>query len=106
MRHSFFPRDALRWRDEVQVGARLQAAAEAHRRELDALERTFARRVEAAERLLSLVLFEQEAARRQIKVLVEEVRGLREAVLVVSRAESPVALSDVFSQSSLVEHSL
>ena len=87
------------------MGARLQAISDSHKRELDAIERTLGRRVEAAERLLSLVLFEQEAARRQIKVLVEEVKGLREAVLVVSRADSPVALSDVecMSQSSLVE---
>ena len=83
MRHHFFPRDAMRWREDVQMGARLQAVTDTHKRELDALKCTLGRRVEAAERLLSLILFEQEAARRQIKVLAEEVRGLREAVLVV-----------------------
>lgn len=92
MRSHFFPRDAMRWREELQMGARLQAVSDTHKRELEGLERTLGRRVEAAERLLSLILFEQEAARRQIKVLAREVRGLREAVLVVSRAESPASV--------------
>lgn len=72
------------------MGARLQAVSDTHKRELEGLERTLGRRVEAAERLLSLILFEQEAARRQINVLAREVRGLREAV--VSRAESPASV--------------
>jgi hypothetical protein len=45
------------------------------------VERAVTRRVEATERLLNLLLFEQEVARRQIRGLNEEVRGLREAVL-------------------------
>ena len=82
------------------MGARLQAVSDTHKRELDALERTLGRRVEAAERMLSLILFEQEAARRQIKVLAEEVRGLREAV--ISRAESPASGCVVSKPSSVV----
>ncbi len=58
-----------------------QAETDAQRRELDAVERAVTRRVEAAERLLNLLLFEQEVARRQIRGLNEEVKGLREAVL-------------------------
>ena len=108
MRHSFFPRDVLRWRDDVLVGARLQAISDSHKRELDTLERTLGRRVEAAERLLSFVLFEQEVARQQIIALMDEVRDLR--AVVVSRADSPApslqsSVVDVESM-SLVDHPL
>ena len=81
MRHHLFSNPTWRWREEMQTAARQQAEKDAHRRELDAVERAVTRRVEAAERLLNLVLFEQEVARRQIRGLNEEVRGLREAVL-------------------------
>jgi hypothetical protein len=81
MRHHLFSNPARRWRDEMQAAAMKQAETDAQRRELDAVERAVTRRVEAAERLLNLLLFEQEVARRQIRGLNEEVKGLREAVL-------------------------
>jgi hypothetical protein len=81
MRHQLFPESVRRWREEVQQGARLQVQEDIHRREMDHLERTMMKRVEAVERLISLVLFEQEAARRQLRLMGEEVKGLREAIL-------------------------
>jgi uncharacterized sporulation protein YeaH/YhbH (DUF444 family) len=81
MRHHLFSDPARRWREEMQAAARKQAETDAQRRELDALERSVMKRVEAAERLIGMVLFEQEVARRQIRGLCEEVKGLREAIL-------------------------
>ena len=81
MRHHLFSDPARRWREEMHAAARKQAQTDAHRRELDTLERDVMKRVEAAERLIGMVLFEQEVARRQIRGLCEEVRGLREAIL-------------------------
>ena len=81
MRHHFFSDPAQGLREEMHAAARKQAQTDAHRRELDALERDVVKRVEAAERLIDMVLFEQEVARRQIRGLCEQVTGLREAVL-------------------------
>ena len=81
MRHHFFSDPAQGLREEMHAAARKQAQTDAHRRELDALERDVVKRVEAAERLIDMVLFEQEVARRQIRGLCEQVKGLREAVL-------------------------
>ena len=66
---------------------------------MDLMERKIMKRVEAAERLVSLVLFEQDAARRQLRLLAEEVRGLREAILFEQKV-SISTISDAASNSS------
>jgi hypothetical protein len=93
MRHHFFSDPAQGLREEMHAAARKQAQTDAHRRELDALERDVVKRVEAAERLIDMVLFEQEVARRQIRGLCEEVRGLREAVLFEQNPSSSVSVA-------------
>jgi hypothetical protein len=99
MRHHIFPESVRRWREDVQQGARLQVQEDIHRREMDLMERKIMKRVEAAERLVSLVLFEQDAARRQLRLLAEEVRGLREAILF----EQKVSISTSSDSSFAVE---
>ena len=79
MRH-YFSKENRHWREEVIAGTRLQTLSDIHRREMAALERALLKRVEEAERLCKLVLFEQERARRQIFALGKEVAELREEV--------------------------
>ena len=98
MRHHFFPESVRRWREDVQHGARLQIQEDIHRREMVLMERNIMKRVEAAERLVSLVLFEQEAARRQLRLLGEEVKGLREAILFEQKVS--ISTSSASSNSS------
>ena len=62
------------------MGTRLQTLSDIHKRDLQALERALIKRVETAERLCNLVLFEQERAKRQIRALCQEVAELREDV--------------------------
>ena len=62
------------------MGTRLQTLSDIHKHDLAALERALIKRVETAERLCNLVLFEQERAKRQIRALCQEVAELREEV--------------------------
>ena len=76
MRHQLFPQNGWAY-NQRQTDLRLQAADATHRRELAAVERAMLRRIEAAERLCQLVLFEHECAKRQLRGLVKEVGELR-----------------------------
>jgi hypothetical protein len=82
--HFFFSKDTTtttrHWREEVLTGIKLQTLSDVHKREMAALERAMLKRIEAAERLCKLVLFEQDRARLQIHALCHEVAALREEV--------------------------
>ena len=88
MRHHFCPPKSLR--DEVLLGTRLKAAEDAHRRELATVERTMLKRVESAERLCGLAMFELGCVKKQVQKLVAEVGGMRrelEACRLVAEVE-------------------